>query len=350
MVKKKKKVAGVSIQEQMVVAIRKHFGCDGIGILGEGGKSEVADVIPTGIDVIDRYILGCGGLPTGRLTEVYSEEGGGKTSFTWACIGGALNMGAVVFLCETENALNLARARLFGVDLKRVILIEPDHMEDVLAKMAYTMSLLPGDVPALGVWDSIASCATKDEIERGLRGKDLWDTRAKVMSQACRVLSKLAIEKRCSLLWVNQVREKSGVIFGDRYVTPCGKAVKFYASIRVQLFPGKRFKNSYNEAIGQQITFLTTKNRLASPYRKSKVRLDFTKGWNNDWSTLYRAKELGLVTAKELRDMTGDELKEKVISLTGELDANGWCQSEVASEIADDGEDAGEKEGEEAEV
>lgn len=323
---KKKKLD--DLQEMIIAAIRKQFGNDSAGVLGEGGQSDVVEVLSTGIDVIDQYVLGCKGLPVGRIVELYSEEAGGKTSFTWSCIRGALEQNAIVFLCETENALNLERASVFGVDLKRVILLEPDHMEDAIEKMAFTLEQLPGNVSTLGVWDSIASCATKDEVLKGLQGKDIWDSRAKTLSQACRVLSKLAIEKKCSLLFVNQTRQKIGVMFGDPSTTPGGKAVKFAASIRLQLYSGKHVKNKHDEKIAKSITFLATKNRMASPYRKATVRLNFATGWDNAWSTLERAKLLGLVKPADVRGLKGEALKPFAEEAKIKLDACGWCRAE----------------------
>jgi recombination protein RecA len=332
-----KKKATASLQEMIIAAIRKQFGADSAGVLGEGGQSDVGEVLSTGIDVIDNYVLGCKGLPVGRIVELYSEESGGKTSFTWSCIRGALEQNAIAFLCESENALNLERAEVFGVDLKRVILIEPDHMEDAVAKMAYLLEHLSGDTPALGVWDSVASCATKREVMEGLQGKEIWDDRAKILSKACRVLSKLAIEKKCSLLFVNQIRQKIGVMFGDSSTTPGGKALKFAASIRLQLFSGANIKNSYDEKTGKIVTFLATKNRMASPYRKAKVRLNFATGFDNDWSTLERAKLLGFVKPADVRGLHGEELKPFVVEAKAKLDACGWCRTE--SEIAPDTEE-----------
>jgi recombination protein RecA len=332
---KKKKMD--DLQEMIIAAIRKQFGNDSAGVLGEGGQSDVVEVLSTGIDVIDQYVLGCKGLPVGRIVELYSEEAGGKTSFTWSCIRGALEQNAIVFLCETENALNLERASVFGVDLKRVILLEPDHMEDAVAKMAFTLERLPGNVSTLGVWDSVASCATKKEVEEGLQGKDIWDDRAKILSKACRVLSKLAAEKKCSLLFVNQTRQKIGVMFGNPSTTPGGKALKFAASIRLQLFPGAGIKNQHDEKTGKIVTFLATKNRLASPYRKAKVRLNFATGWDNDWSTLERAKLLGLVKPADVRGLSGAALKPFVEEAKVKLDACGWCRAEI--EVASDTEE-----------
>ena len=295
--------AAQASRDAVIEAIRKGFGKHSVGLLGEGGESEVTEVIPTGIDVLDHYVLGCGGLPRGRMVEVYSEEGGGKTSFTWAAIRGVQRENGVAILSETEDALNLERAETFDVDLDRVVLLEPDHLEDHLAKAECALLALNPKVPSLFVWDSIASCVTKDEVEKGLSGKEVWDSRAKTLSHACRVLSKIAKEKGTCLLFVNQVREKIGVMFGDKYTTPGGKAVKFFASIRIQLFPGKSLKNSADEHVGKLITFLTTKNRLASPYRKARVRLDYELGWNDYWSTMEHAKLLGVVSPDKTREI-----------------------------------------------
>jgi len=336
---KKKEDAAAAARDAVIAAIRKKFGKHGVGLLGEGGASEVEEVIPTGIDVIDHYVLGCGGLPRGRMVEVYSEEGGGKTSFTWAAIQGVLREGGVAILSETEDALNLERAEVFGVDLDRVVLLEPDHLEDHLARAEVALEALDPKVPSLFVWDSIASCATKDEVEKGLGGKDIWDSRAKTLSLACRVLSKLAKEKGTCLLFVNQVREKIGVMFGDKYTTPGGKAVKFCASIRLQLFPGKSLKNSADEHVGKLITFLATKNRLASPFRKARVRLDYDAGWNSYWSTLEHAKAVGVVQPDVTRDIEkcgeparGEQRAALLKQVLAEFKTRGWSKQKVAEE------------------
>lgn len=350
---KKQADAAAAAREAVLEAIHKGFGKHGAGLLGEGGDSEVEEVIPTGIDVIDHYVLGCGGLPRGRMVEVYSEEGGGKTSFTWAAIAGVLREGGVAILSETEDALNLERADIFGVDTDRVVLIEPDHLEDHLAKAECALSALNPKVPSLFVWDSIASCATRAEIEQGLGGKEMWDNRAKTLSQACRVLSKLAKEKGTCLLFVNQIREKIGVMFGDKYTTPGGKAVKFHSSIRLQLFPGKSLKNSADEHVGKLITFLSTKNRLASPYRKARVRLDYERGWNDWWSTMEHAKIVGAVSpdkTREIEKMGEPARSEARAALLAEvkpkLDANHWrkVQAEEADAKPEEGAQVSEQE------
>lgn len=325
-------------RDAVVAAIRKGFGKHSVGLLGEGGDSEVVEVIPTGIAVIDHYVLGCGGLPRGRMVEVYSEEGGGKTSFTWAAIRGVLAEKGVAILSETEDALNLERAETFGVDLDRVVLLEPDHLEDNLAKAEVALEALDPKVPSLFVWDSIASCATKDEVEKGLSGKEVWDSRAKTLSHACRVLSKIAKRKGTTLLFVNQVREKIGVMFGDKYTTPGGKAVKFFASIRLQLFPGKSLKNSADEHTGKLITFLSVKNRCASPYRKARVRLDYDTGWNDVWSTLEHAKLIGVVNVDTAREVIKSGSAEALADLHQRalvaLKERAWRKQAVAQEDA----------------
>jgi recombination protein RecA len=350
----KKVDPAAAARDAVIAAIRKSFGKHSVGLLGEGGESEVEEVIQTGITVLDHYVFGCGGLPAGRMVEVYSDEGGGKTSFGWAAIEGALAQGYVAILCETEDALNLERAETFGVDLDKVVLLEPDHMEDALAKQVTALEALSGKQPALLVWDSIASCPTKAEVLDGLSGKDAWDGRAKILSQACRVLSKLAKAKKCCLLFVNQTRMKVGVMFGDPCTTPGGKAVKFHSSIRLQLWPGKHLKNRGDEAVGQIITFKAIKNRCAFPFRKARVRLDFGHGWNDYWSTLEHAKEAGIISGeatREVEKMAEPARAEARLALLAKaidaLDARAWSKepvtkSEESAEVSEESDESKE--------
>lgn len=286
----------MSVSRTIVEKIRSKFGKESALILGEGGsRSEVAEVIPTGIEVVDRYLFGCGGLPVGRVTEIYSEEGGGKTSFALSCAAAAQRDGGTVILAETEGALSTERAQTFGVNLDELVLLQPSHMEELLAQAEAAINSIPkGGGPVLFIWDSIAATPTKHEVEDGMSGEAAMGERARILSHACRHLPKLAMNKRVAFLFINQVRDKIGIAFGDKYTTPGGHAVKFVASIRMQIFGGKAVKSD-EEHKGKDLTFFVGKNKLASPYRKARVRLNYEKGWDNEWTTLNYAKDEGVV-------------------------------------------------------
>jgi recombination protein RecA len=303
----------MSLSKDIVEKVRDAFGKESALILGEGGsRSEVVEVIPTGIEVVDRYLFGCGGLPVGRITEVYSEEGSGKTSFALSCAGAAQKDGAVAILAETEGALSTERAQTFGVNLSELVLLQPSHMEEMLAQAEAAIKAVPkGAGPVLFIWDSIAATPTKREVEEGLAGEAAMAERARILSHACRHLPTLAMKKRVAFLFINQIRDKIGIAFGDKYTTPGGHAVKFVASIRMQLFGGKAVKNA-EEHRGKDLTFFVGKNKLASPYRKARVRLDYEKGWDNTWTTLNHAKDEGVADERARGEKAYEEAREKL--------------------------------------
>jgi recombination protein RecA len=267
-------------------------------LLSQGADSDVNEVIPTGIEVIDNYMLGVGGLPCGRLVEVYSDEGTGKTSFALQCLAGVQREGGVGILAETEHALDSKRAAAFGCDLERVILMQPDCIEHTTKAIETSLHSLPPKVPALIVWDSIAQTPTLREVEEGLEGDERIGERARELSKACRILAGVVAKKKATLLFVNQIRDKIGVMFGDTTTTPGGKGIKFYATIRIQMFSGKSVKDGKMHT-GKTVTFMTSKNKVHPPWRKVQVRLDYQHGWDNAWSTINHAKDEGLIDKKK---------------------------------------------------
>lgn len=285
--------------DAVLAAIRQGLGKGAAGRLSDGGVSEVREVIPTGIPALDQYVLGIGGFAVGRLAEVYGEEGSGKTSLLYAAIAACQRAGGVAMLADNEQALNESRTRTFGVDPDNVILLglrESLCMEDLLAAAERAFRAIPAGVgPNLFGWDSIASTPMRTEVEGTLLdGQGMGTERAKFLGRACKSLCKLATEKRVALLFVNQVREKIGIAFGDKYTTPGGRAVRFYASTRLQLLGGKALKDRGFHA-GKDVTVLASKNRMAPPWRKARIRLDYENGWDGDWSALDLAKEWKLL-------------------------------------------------------
>jgi len=292
----KAKRGGAGI-DAVLAAINRGFKSQVAGSLSAGSRSAVDQVIPTGIEVLDRYVLGCGGLPGGRLIELFSEPGCGKSTFAFHCLAACQRQGGVAVLAETEVALDPKRVVAMGVDPDRLVLLEPGHQGELFAEMEQTIRALPKSKgPHLLVWDSIASCPSKEEVEEGLSEKQGFDRRAKAISVACRILLPLAAEHGVTLLWINQVRNNIGVMYGDKFTTPGGQAVKFGASIRLQLWSGKAEKGPGGQHTGKSVTFIAVKNRLAVPSRKARVRLHYdARGWDDQHATLAHAKELKLV-------------------------------------------------------
>jgi recombination protein RecA len=294
----------------IVDGMRKELGDESATLLRDGEKDAVREVIPTGIDVLDHYGLGIGGLPVGRIVEIYSEEGGGKTTFGHTCLASAQRVGGVGALAEMEGAFDVTRANTLGVDTDNLIILNPDWIEQVVIHIEKALDQINAAKawPAVIVWDSIAQTPTKEEFEEGMEaGKGHGTERAKCLSKAMRTLVPRIKRSRTVLICINQVRDNVGVMFGDKYTTPGGHAVKFASSIRLQILGGKKVVDKAGEHTGKDITIMVTKNRMAAPFRKPRVRLDYASGWDNDWSTLNLAKDKGFIGP---RARGADALKE----------------------------------------
>jgi recombination protein RecA len=279
--------------------ILKRAGKGAAQLLSEGADSDIEEVVATGIDVLDHHVLGIGGWPLGRIVELFASEGDGKTSLLLQTIAGVQREGGVAVLVETEHAMDSARAQVFGCDLERVILSQPDTLEEALQTMEAALESLPntkkGDPPNFVGWDSLAATPTKREVTEGLDFKAAMGDRAKMMSTAMRTLTRLVTEKRALLMIVNQTRTKLGVMFGPNKTTPGGDALKFHASVRLEMFSGKSVKDG-TDHVGKQVTMMATKTKVGGkPWAKAKVRLYYDTGWANPWSTINLAKDRKLI-------------------------------------------------------
>ena len=274
--------------------IIKRAGKGAAQLLSEGADSDIEEVIPSGIDVLDHHVLGIGGWPLGRIVELYADEGAGKSSVLFQAIAGVQRVGGLSVLVETEHALDAARAEVFGCDLGSVILSQPDTLEEALQMLEAALESLPrtkkGDPPNFVGWDSFAATPTKKEIEEGMDFKAAMGDRAKMMSTAMRVLTRLVMEKRALLMIVNQTRADVGK-WGGGKTTPGGAALKFHASVRLELFSGKSVKVG-TDHVGKQVTMMAAKTKIGGkPWAKAKVRLYYDTGWSNVWSTVDYAKD-----------------------------------------------------------
>lgn len=292
----KKKVAEVTAAPSALLeALRKKFGADSATIPGiEDARSQIRGYLRCGIDVVDNWVMGGNGAPLGRATEIFSEESGGKTSFVWQSIGEAQAAEALVIDRDSEGSYDAARAEKFGVRNDKLVLLQPWTFEEALEQMHFALSTTEHKGPILMAWDSVASEQFDGEV-KGNFTKDAQDPRAKRLGQFCRSVLKLALEKQAHVLFVNQIRDKRGVMFGNKVTTPGGHAIKFAASLRLQLFPGKTLKDALKLHIGRNVTFFAAKSRFSPPFRKAKARLIYDKGWDNLWSTVNHAKDLAVI-------------------------------------------------------
>jgi recombination protein RecA len=247
-------------------------------------------VIPTGIDVLDRWILGCGGLPRGKLVEVFASFDVGKTSLAFTFLAAAQRAGGIGLLFETENTLQPDRAAVFGVELGDVMLSENASTQELAAQTRIGLQKIPKGVgPNVLVWDSLAASQLDEQIEGA--GASVMGKKARVMSEELPVLARLARDSDTTIVIINQERTKLGVVFGDPTTTPGGSATKFQASVRLQMWRGKAFEDG-GFASGHRVTIKAVKNKFALPSKKAVLRLDYRTGWNNEWSLYDLAKTL----------------------------------------------------------
>ena len=287
--------------------------------LAEGSRSAIVECIPTGIHPIDHHVIGCGGIPVGRITELYSEEGGGKSSLVYQLIAQTQKLGGTPILIETENALHPERVKVFGVDLEKLIVIEPDFLEQALEQLVEVFEALPADAgPVFIGWDSLAATPTKEELKSGLVGGQAVADKARIMSRACRTLTSYVAGKRIAMLIVNQTRTKMGVMFGDNTITPGGAAMKFTASLRLRISGGKAIKDDNGDHVGKDILISAWKNRLGVPYNKCRVRLNYTIGFDNEWSVLDFGKDREIIKPRS----RGKKAYAEVLASMGWEDGN----------------------------
>lgn len=346
-----KKETKDAVAEQLAATlevIRKKFGAGAAVIPGKhDALSEVRNVMPCGIDVVDRYILGAGGFAAGRATELFSVEGGLKTTFSWTTMGSWQKQGCPVIYVDDERSFDVDRAKLFGMDPDRMLLLQPFTMEEGLDQSIDALDTMKNlKVPIGWVWDSIASSQFLDETRKDFGGKkQAQDNRSRLLGSFCRQMLPRMVEQQIHALFVNQTREMRGVMFGPKDTTPGGKPVKYAASVRLQLFPGKGLKNSLGQHIGRTITFFVVKSRFSPPFRKAKVRIFYDHGWDNCWATLNHAKDLEKVPKDTPYTEEGYKTAVQALGWQG---AGPWKEmppggSEGVTDEQDEAEWAGEK-------
>ncbi len=287
--------------DKTLALVRKKFGTNSAQRLGTGraqAAAQVKEVIPTGIGVIDMYLLGIGGLPIGRMSEVFSAEGAGKTTLSYHCAASCQRNGGVAVILDPEKSFDEERAMTMGVNLDDIIVLNPEHLEMAFEQMKIVLTAhSPTNGPMLLLWDSIAATKTRNGVELEA-GKFRVGEVPRIMSEELPKLIALMQKHRAHLFALNQIREKIGVMFGPSSTTPGGHAVHFYASWRLQFFGGKSIKDKLNQHTGKVLTLVVAKTRFTAPFRKAKLRLDYATGWNDEWSTINHAKAMKVMSAR----------------------------------------------------
>src|SRR5213595_1149028 len=276
-----------------ISTITKTYGEGSIMRLGDARAQVKIDVIPTGAFALD-LALGVGGVPRGRVVEIFGPESSGKTTLMLHLIANAQKAGGLAAFIDAEHALDPAYAKKLGVNLDDLLVSQPDSGEEALS---ICETLARSNALDVIVIDSVAALVPKAELE-GEMGMATMGMQARLMSQALRKLTALLAKSKTTCIFTNQLREKVGIMFGNPETTPGGKALKFYASVRIDIRRKDAIKDAQQNPIGNHVKVKIVKNKVAPPFAEAEFDIIFNHGINREGSVLDVGVESGVVEKK----------------------------------------------------
>ena len=276
--------------ELAMAQIDRHFGRGAVMRLGQVVRNDRVEAISTGSISLD-LALGVGGIPSGRVTEVFGAEASGKTTLAYHLMAQAQRAGGTAAYIDAEHALDPAYAARCGVDKDELLISQPDTAEQGLEICEY---LVRSGAVAVVVVDSVAALVPKAELE-GDMGDTHVGLQARLMSQALRKLTAAISRSNTAVVFINQIREKVGVFFGNPEVTPGGRALKFYSSVRIDLRRIESIKQG-TEIVGSRVRARVVKNKVAPPFRMAEFDIMFNEGISKEGDLIALGTEMGTLT------------------------------------------------------